>query len=233
MEMRKTGNLASAILCAAGLAALVGCSGHEKQSPPTIFNVTAAAQDTIGGTTYPVATVGSQVTITGASFENVLVVSFGGYQATWFHVDSGTQITAQVPENATSGYPAISNTGGTSILRNQIPPLLIQPEIQAFNPSSATPGQVVTVTGVGFYGTGMKPDGTVVGPAAIVTFTTSAGTTDVTSSYIDPNTLTVIVPANAAPGPVVLSVNGLQAAAWAAAADASTPGNLVFSAANS
>jgi uncharacterized protein (TIGR03437 family) len=55
--------------------------------------------------------VGTQVTITGSGFTGATAVRFGGVKAT-FTVNSGTQITATVPNGATTGKIDVTTAGG-------------------------------------------------------------------------------------------------------------------------
>lgn len=57
--------------------------------------------------------VNSNVTLTGANFTSASAVLFNGV-ATSFFVDSATQITAVVPNNATTGPLAVTTPGGTA-----------------------------------------------------------------------------------------------------------------------
>jgi subtilisin family serine protease len=59
------------------------------------------------------ATPGTDVVITGHGFTGAAGVAFSGTAAT-FTVDSGTQITAQVPDGATSGTVSVTGPGGTA-----------------------------------------------------------------------------------------------------------------------
>jgi Lamin Tail Domain/IPT/TIG domain len=59
------------------------------------------------------ATPGTDILITGHGFSGATAVSFNGAGAT-FTVDSGTQITAQVPEASSSGTVSVTGPGGTA-----------------------------------------------------------------------------------------------------------------------
>jgi uncharacterized repeat protein (TIGR03803 family) len=59
-------------------------------------------------------TVGTPVTITGASFTGTTKVTFGGVKATVFTVDKDTQITATVPTSAKTGKIQVTTPGGTA-----------------------------------------------------------------------------------------------------------------------
>ena len=57
--------------------------------------------------------VNTSVVITGTNFSSVLAVTFNGVSAA-FTTNSGTQLTATVPTNASSGLIAVTTTGGTA-----------------------------------------------------------------------------------------------------------------------
>jgi len=216
MEMRKAGIMVSVGLGGLFLAAALGCGGHVARSAPWITGYQAGATSVQNGLTYQVATVGSTVLILGVNFDGTAAVSFGGRQAASYHLDSSSQISAVVPDDALSGAVVVDNSGGSSRNSAQPSALLIQPAITSLGSVSQSAGGLATLKGVGLYG-----------PASI-TFT---GITDpVTPVYFDPNTLTVAVPRSVQAGAVVLTVNGLTAATWTATVDGS--GNLNFSAAS-
>lgn len=57
--------------------------------------------------------VGTPVTITGSGFVGTTVVKFGGVKATSFTVNSGTTITATVPNGAKTGKVSVTTPGGS------------------------------------------------------------------------------------------------------------------------
>jgi hypothetical protein len=56
--------------------------------------------------------VGTQVQITGTSFDQASAVSFGGGAKAAFTVNSDTQITATVPTGAKTGTISVTTKGG-------------------------------------------------------------------------------------------------------------------------
>jgi hypothetical protein len=56
----------------------------------------------------------TDVVITGHGFTGATGVAFNGTAATTFTVNSGTQITAQVPDGATNGTVSVTGPGGTA-----------------------------------------------------------------------------------------------------------------------
>jgi uncharacterized protein (TIGR03437 family) len=58
--------------------------------------------------------VGTQVTISGNSFNGATKVTFGGVKATVFSVDNDAQITATVPTGAVTGKIQVTTQDGTA-----------------------------------------------------------------------------------------------------------------------
>jgi IPT/TIG domain-containing protein len=98
---------------------------------------------------------GTSVTITGTNLSGTTGVTFGGASAT-FSIDSPTQITAAVPQNAVSGHISVTTGAGTAVssavFTVTTPPLAAAPTIASFSPTSGTPGTAVTITGTHFSG---------------------------------------------------------------------------------
>jgi len=69
---------------------------------------------TISGVTPPIGVVGSSITLTGQNFVNVQSVAFNGLP-TNYTVDAPTQITAVVPNGATTGSIAVTTFAGTAV----------------------------------------------------------------------------------------------------------------------
>jgi hypothetical protein len=95
------------------------------------------------------------VTITGTNFSGATGVTFGGASAS-FSVDSSTQITASVPQNAVTGRISVTTGAGTAVSSGTFtvtpPPVAPAPTITSFSPSSGTPGTAVTIIGTHFAG---------------------------------------------------------------------------------
>jgi hypothetical protein len=92
------------------------------------------------------ATVGTSVTITGASLSGASAVKFNGAAAT-FAVTSPTGIVAVVPAAASSGKISVTVAGTTVKSRATF---YVLPTITGFSPGSGRVGTVVTITGTGF-----------------------------------------------------------------------------------
>jgi hypothetical protein len=88
---------------------------------------------------------GSKIVIKGANFSGATAVKFGGVSASSFLVDSATGISAIVNSGAISGAVSVTTPTGTSTLNGFIfyPP----PGITSFQPTSATSGETITITG--------------------------------------------------------------------------------------
>jgi hypothetical protein len=87
-----------------GYAAIATLTPTLVYFPPTITSLNPAR-----------GAIGSQVTIVGSHFTGATSVTFNGTAAT-FIVNSDTQITATVPNGATSGSVTVTTPGGTAIL---------------------------------------------------------------------------------------------------------------------
>ncbi len=94
-------------------------------------------------------TVGTQVTITGASFTGATGVGFNGVSASSFAVDSDTQIRANVPTGATTGPISVIRDAG-AVTSSEVFVVLAPPTIASFTPTSGSVGTEVTVAGSDF-----------------------------------------------------------------------------------
>lgn len=177
MDMRKMGMLCAAIGAVLGLAAL-GCAGKTHYNVPVITSLTPAQ-----------GKVGSGVVITGANFDSLQSVSFGGIPAASYHQDSDNQISATVPRNAITYAIEVTNSAGVA---DSPTSFIVLPAVSGYtliSDSGVTPA-VIRLAGSGFYAT----SGVTVGGAAC-TFT-----------YNDQNTLTVNV-ADGASGQIVVTAS--------------------------
>ena len=175
--------LAPAVAAGLALAALLGCGGRTLYSVPSVLAFSPSA-----------APAGTNVIIAGAGFKGIGVVSFGGAPAPWFQVNTPQQITATVPMTATTGAVVVENAAGLGASYNSF---VVIPTITGINPASGPAGTTVTLTGSGFYGTSAVAIGSETpGQPGSSTFT-----------YVDPNTVTVMVGANATTGPVLLTAS--------------------------
>ncbi len=88
---------------------------------------------------------GMTVTISGTGFRGTSTASFGGVAAESFRVTGQTQITAIISTGA-SGSVAISTPGGRASLSGFT--FAPAPAISSISPSTAVPGDTITITGV-------------------------------------------------------------------------------------
>jgi uncharacterized protein (TIGR03437 family) len=113
-------------------------------SPPTVSGFSPASGQP-----------GTSVTIHGTNFSGATGVTFGGASA-FFSVDSSTQITASVPQNAVTGRISVTTGAGTAVSSGTFtvtpPPAAPAPTITSFSPASGTPGTAVTIIGAHFAG---------------------------------------------------------------------------------
>jgi len=95
--------------------------------------------------------VGTAVTVTGTGFGGASAATFNGTPGT-FTADSETQITATVPDGATTGKIAVTTPGGsaTSAASFTVTLLPAAPSITTLKPASAKRGALVTITGTEF-----------------------------------------------------------------------------------
>jgi hypothetical protein len=134
---------------------------------------------------------GTAVTITGYGFSGATAVTFNGTAAESFDVVSGTQITATVPADATTGPLAVTTPDGTgtSVANFTVTLEPVGPAVALFSPLSGPAGTLVTVVGYGFSG------------ATAVTFNGAAASFDVVSGTL----ITATVPAGATTGPLAVT----------------------------
>jgi parallel beta-helix repeat protein len=146
--------------------------------------------------------VGALVTITGSSLTGTTSVAFNGTSAA-YTVVSDSQLTATVPDGATSGPLTVTTLAGPAVYltRNgEAPSFAIMPAISSFSPTSGLAGVSVTINGSGFTG------------ATSVAFNgTSAAFTPVSDSQ-----LTATVPGGATSGAITVTTPAGQAASAAA-----------------
>ncbi len=187
MDMRNTRTLPALALSALCLAAALGCGGHNYVDVPWVDSFTPGQ-----------AAAGASVSIFGGNFKDLNSVSFGGQPALAYKVNSLTQITATVPDDAVTGAITVVNTKG---LGTSYSSFIVQPTITAIEPTAGPPGTVITVTGSGFYDLfSVAINGETPGAAGASTF-----------SYLDPNHVTVQVGSSTTTGALVLTASGLTA----------------------
>lgn len=159
---------------------------------------TAVSSDTF--TYYPLPTIsalstangkaGDSVIITGTNFTSNCSVSFGSGIATNRTVNSTTQITAVIPESATTGAVTVSTPGGTAVSALTF---TVNLTISGFNPTQGPVGTLVIIKGAGFTS------------SSTVTFNGKASTS---VSFVSSNELDATVPIGATTGIISLANGG-------------------------
>jgi outer membrane protein assembly factor BamB len=141
----------------------------------------------IDGFTPASGPVGTTVTISGSALLGASAVTFNGTPAT-YNVDSYSQITATVPDGATSGPIGVTTKYGTATSATSFTVTASVPTV-SLAPTTGPPGTSVVVTGANF----------AAGEAVDVYFDASAialAVADGTGAF----GITISVPADAAPG---------------------------------
>jgi RHS repeat-associated protein len=150
-------------------------------------------------------TPGTSVTITGTNFTGATAVAFHGTAAASFTVNSATQITATVPNGATTGTITVTTPGGTATSSTSFTVNVPAPTITTFSPTSGTPGTSVTITGTNFTGsTAVAFHGT-----AAASFTVNSATqiTATVPNGATTGTITVTTPGGTATSSTSFTVN--------------------------
>ena len=161
------------------------CDPNAPPPPPT------GTPPVIDAATPASAHVGASVTLTGSGFTDVTSVTFNGTSAS-FTVNSDTQLTASVPNGATTGPLSLDGPWGSSFTPSNFTVLPPAPSIITLTPSSANVGASVTIAGSGFIG------------ATSVSFNGTSATFTVNSD----TQITAVVPQAATSGPVAIDGPG-------------------------
>jgi len=138
------------------------------------------------------AAAGQTVTLTGSGFTGVNSITVGGAPITGFNVASDTQITFALPQDAVSGYFAVTNPLGAAGFSGPSQLFTVTPVISSFTPGTGPAGTTVTLTGSGFIGTSQ----------VMIT-----GGTPANFAVVDANTVTFQIPAGAATGTLSLATS--------------------------
>jgi uncharacterized repeat protein (TIGR03803 family) len=97
--------------------------------------------------------IGSTVTITGTSFNTATGVNFNGTATSSYFANSDTQLTALVPNGATTGPITVANLSGSATSSTNFTLLASPvPSITSFSPSNALAGTAVVISGNNFLG---------------------------------------------------------------------------------
>jgi hypothetical protein len=131
---------------------------------------------------------GTNVVIRGRSFSNTFAVKFNNVNAA-FNVDSNSQITATVPNNATTGQIRVEAPGGTNMTGGNF---LVQPTIFNFTPGFGALGTNVTITGANLDAAGLSVRFNGVGASVVGSPTFSSATVTAPASTTGPIVVTNI-----------------------------------------
>lgn len=129
---------------------------------------------------------GTNVTIRGTNFSDVLAVKFNGTSASYTNRTTN-EIVAVVPLEATSGSVSVTTAGGIVASTNSF---LVLPRIASFAPSGGPAGTQVTISGSGFGG---------------LTAVTFGGASTTALSSQSSTQIVAIVPARAVTGPITVT----------------------------
>ena len=153
--------------------------------------------------------VGTNVTINGSGFTGATSVKFNGLDGA-FILNSDSQITATVPNGATSGPISVTTAGGTATSTDSftVTVAAVAPTITSFTPTSGPVGTTVTINGTGFSG------------ATTVKFKNLAATFSVVSD----SQITATVPAGASTGKISVTTPGGTATSASSFTVTSAPG---------
>jgi hypothetical protein len=180
-------------IAATGPIAVKTTSGLQADTAPAVFTLIAPPLAATGFTPAS-GPVGTVVAIHGTNLGQATSVTFGGTAAVLMTVATDNQsIAATIPAGAVTG-PVLLHTpaGDTPVAGGDftVTAMPALPSVTAFEPASAGPGQVLTLTGQGFTGTSQVTFGG--HPAAAWT-------------VLSDLQLQVTVPANAATGPLTVT----------------------------
>ncbi|SHG80306.1 hypothetical protein SAMN04488109_1914 [Chryseolinea serpens] len=137
--MKSTTSLEATVPASAGAGLITvvsaigsGSSGHAFTITPLVTAVRPAS-----------GMVGTPVTIDGSDFTGVSDVTFNNVRAN-FSITNDTQIATTVPQTATSGYLAVSNSAGSSNIYFTVSPA---PALTSVTPSTAQVGSHIFLFG--------------------------------------------------------------------------------------
>ena len=104
------------------------------------------AVPSIGGLSPVSGTVGTWVTIGGSRLTGTSSVKFAGVPAS-FTVNSDSQISARVPDGATTGPVTVTTANGTATSSSGFTVVVPAPSVSSLSPSSGLAGATVTISG--------------------------------------------------------------------------------------
>ena len=162
------------------------------------FSITAPAGPAITSLSPGSGPAGTLVTIAGAGFGTTstdLSVTFGGVAATISGTVTNTSFTVTVPATALTDVVVVTKTGtGAGTANGGV--FQVTPVITSLSPTAGPVGTSVVVSGNSFGGT------------TRVSFNGTETTSFTLNTAASPNTITVLVPAGATNGPLVVYTAG-------------------------
>ena len=186
---------------------------------------------TITGFTPASGPAGTSVTINGTNLTGATHVRFNGVNQPAFTVNpTGTQITATVPTNATTGPIAVTTPGGTATSATNFTVTVAAPTITGFAPASGPVGTVVNISGTTLTGaTSVKFNGTAATTFTIVSATQINATVPAGATS---GTLAVTTPGGTATSTASFTVTAAAPPIYLSAAGAGTVGGKAFTGAD-
>jgi hypothetical protein len=181
VTLGSTGTCGGTTICKAA----VGYDGPTGIGTPNGLNGFDLGHPSITGFSPASGAAGTTVTITGTDLTRATAVTFGGFAAQSFHVDSDIQITA-VTGIGTTGHIQVTTPGGTA---SSVTGFQFAPTITSFTPKGGPAGTVVTITGTGFGGVGRPSFGGT--PAASYTIDSVTQITATTASGTNTGPITI------------------------------------------
>jgi hypothetical protein len=183
-----------------------------------------AVKPTVTGFSPGSGAPGTPVVVTGTNFDTAIAVAFNWASTSGFTINSPTQITVNVPADATTGKIKVTNAAGGAYSATDF---LVPPTITSFSPASGFPGTVVTINGNRFLNaSSVTINGLAAGfnvqtstrikatvPAGVtsgkIVVTTPGGTATSATNFLVPPTLTSFTPAAGAVNTKV-TINGTE-----------------------
>ncbi|HNG34290.1 MAG TPA: putative Ig domain-containing protein, partial [Blastocatellia bacterium] len=151
---------------------------------------------TVAGYSPQNGAIGQEVTITGTNFTTATTVAFAANAAATVIFDSSTQIRAIVPATAVTGPIKVGQPGCPDATAGTFTITTPCPTADSLNPTGASVGDVVTITGTNLTG------------VTAVKFNNGVNGATATFTVVNDVTITATVPAGALNGAITLEKTG-------------------------
>lgn len=157
----------------------------------SVGSFTVVAAPTVDSLDTASGAIGATVVITGTNLTGASAVTFNGTPATYYVVNSATQITTKVPVGATTGNITVITAGGTS--NGSAFTVLTAPVISNLSAATGKAGDTVVITGTAFTGT-----------------TAVKFSNNITATFVEDSAtqITATVPTSATTGPISVTTPG-------------------------